>query len=624
MRNTLSLVVLCFVLSSTFLHSQNTATHSILFDTDSYKLSKSNLDQVNNLIADIQDFSDYKFNLKGHTDLHGTNEYNLALSKRRVLSVHEFLVKNGVNQNAIELSWHGEEQLLENYAEGQNKNRRVEISLVGYNFENVDELFYSLKEDQMQYYECNNTQDKTIETQEGAIIYVPSHSFAYENGQAINDEQIEIQIKEAYNYTDFILEDLYTESKDQILESGGMIYIQAYANGKKLKIKDDKRLEITYPLQEVKEDMQLFYSSTDETGRINWENSEQNFETKVKKQIEDIDVDWEVLFAYEMMKLEKPTLKFPKLKPRPRVVEKPYPPAKPTPLNANSENLKKYNISFEKYQNKLALYEQNKDSDKKLMEKWQKEVSKRIEDIRQYKRNMCNFHVYVQTKGAIMKIENEVGKRSNNELLKYLKNHLSATVNLSFNDREFYLEAFENQTRQILKEREIYPKLEAYTKLQNKDFYPDINNLMNQAMVYKSEKTFAKTGKIGEENFKHYVTNINKLGWINCDRYKNYPDYLLADIKLNEAKDDTKYYLIFKKFKSMLSGKRSDSGMAFKNIPRNEEIRLVAIRLIDNKPQLAISDYVVQKENNLDLEFQESTLLEIKEALNTIDSFVGS
>ena len=47
--------------------------------------------------------------IAGYTDLAGTQQYNLALSKRRADTVKAALVRDGVPASAIDESWHGKE-----------------------------------------------------------------------------------------------------------------------------------------------------------------------------------------------------------------------------------------------------------------------------------------------------------------------------------------------------------------------------------------------------------------------------------------------------------------------------------------------------------------------------------
>ena len=69
--------------------------------------------------------------IAGYTDLAGTQQYNLALSKRRADTVKAALVRDGVPAGAIDASWHGKENPRVPTADGvrEPQNRRVEITM---------------------------------------------------------------------------------------------------------------------------------------------------------------------------------------------------------------------------------------------------------------------------------------------------------------------------------------------------------------------------------------------------------------------------------------------------------------------------------------------------------------
>jgi outer membrane protein OmpA-like peptidoglycan-associated protein len=69
--------------------------------------------------------------IAGYTDLAGTQQYNLALSKRRADTVKAALVRDGVPAAAINESWHGKENPRVPTANGvrEPQNRRVEINM---------------------------------------------------------------------------------------------------------------------------------------------------------------------------------------------------------------------------------------------------------------------------------------------------------------------------------------------------------------------------------------------------------------------------------------------------------------------------------------------------------------
>ncbi len=70
--------------------------------------------------------------VEGHTDSTGSDEYNLALSKRRAQAVTDYLVNQGIDAGRFTTKWYGESQPVADNStpEGRAKNRRVELGII--------------------------------------------------------------------------------------------------------------------------------------------------------------------------------------------------------------------------------------------------------------------------------------------------------------------------------------------------------------------------------------------------------------------------------------------------------------------------------------------------------------
>jgi peptidoglycan-associated lipoprotein len=71
--------------------------------------------------------------ISGHADERGSDEYNLALSKRRAAEAKRFLVQQGVDSTRLETVGYGEEQPLDMGATepAWAANRRAEFNVIG-------------------------------------------------------------------------------------------------------------------------------------------------------------------------------------------------------------------------------------------------------------------------------------------------------------------------------------------------------------------------------------------------------------------------------------------------------------------------------------------------------------
>lgn len=102
----------------------------VYFDTDKYSLNKLETSKV---LAEVEAFAkqypDVKISLTGHTDAILDEAYNLALSKRRVQAVFDWLKSRGIAENRISTAFSGKsEPATSNDTEsGRAANRRVVV-----------------------------------------------------------------------------------------------------------------------------------------------------------------------------------------------------------------------------------------------------------------------------------------------------------------------------------------------------------------------------------------------------------------------------------------------------------------------------------------------------------------
>ncbi len=109
----------------------------------------------------------------------------------------------------------------------------------------------------------NAGKDNRLKTAKGAIIKITANSFKVPAGTAVK-----IELKEAYNIQDILAAGLTTKSNGKLLQSSGMIYFNATANGSKVEIL--KPVEITTPAAVYNKNMQLFKGEVGEDSVINW------------------------------------------------------------------------------------------------------------------------------------------------------------------------------------------------------------------------------------------------------------------------------------------------------------------------------------------------------------------
>lgn len=104
--------------------------HFILqFESDSDQLTASSRMRIADIVATIAQRAPTRVSAVGHTDTMGDETYNYRLSMRRAVAVKNLLVADGVDEDAIDVSSHGEKNPLVKTADNvaSAENRRVEV-----------------------------------------------------------------------------------------------------------------------------------------------------------------------------------------------------------------------------------------------------------------------------------------------------------------------------------------------------------------------------------------------------------------------------------------------------------------------------------------------------------------
>ncbi len=272
MKNRLSTLVL--LLTSVTLLAQKTIKRTIYFENANAQLSIESQNYLRSLADTVKKYPKYSIALKGHTDATGTASENQAFSQKRALVIKSELVKHGVDaQSVIAQSVGATEPIGDNNTEGGKKlNRRVDMAITILpvaavkKYQNMKEFYRDLSVG-YQNFKINTAKDTIIRGEKGTILFIPKAAF---EGVAVN-AIVDFRLKEAYSVSDIISENLSTMSGDKLLQTGGMIYIDAKYNGKDLTL--EKTMNVAFSSKESNQvGMQLFSGVRDSknNGSIDW------------------------------------------------------------------------------------------------------------------------------------------------------------------------------------------------------------------------------------------------------------------------------------------------------------------------------------------------------------------
>lgn len=103
--------------------------HNIFFDYDKATLLQQSYNELYTLLTVLQEHPTMKIEICGHTDGHGSTEYNQRLSENRAHAVVDYLVNHGIDIKRLSFKGYGKSRPIDTNTteEGRAHNRRVEF-----------------------------------------------------------------------------------------------------------------------------------------------------------------------------------------------------------------------------------------------------------------------------------------------------------------------------------------------------------------------------------------------------------------------------------------------------------------------------------------------------------------
>ena len=125
-----------------------------------------------------------------------------------------------------------------------------------------------------------------------------------------------------------------------------------------------------------------------------------------------------------------------------------------------------------------------------------------------------------------------------------------------------------------------------------------------------------------------YDFRITGLGWINCDRFLNYPPGRLSEFYVKTPEGYEGIYfasmLLFENDRSAMAGTWDLNGrISFPKIPLGETVSLVCLGAKDGKMYASVQHLFVERDPNIILKLEEVTPEQFKEKLQRFGNVQG-
>ncbi|MGY2130891.1 energy transducer TonB [Hymenobacter sp. HD11105] len=121
-----------------------------------------------------------------------------------------------------------------------------------------------------EYFRIDPTQASEVHGREGTIVRIPAGSLVTET-QAPARGPVWVELKECYSTADLLLSNLSTvSSENEVLETAGIVLVQASAQGQRLRVADGQSIQIDMPTEHRQKKMRLSVGQGDRRNRLRW------------------------------------------------------------------------------------------------------------------------------------------------------------------------------------------------------------------------------------------------------------------------------------------------------------------------------------------------------------------
>lgn len=563
---------ICLVIAQ-WLNAQTTFSYTVYFNTDQHQLSAEAHQILSKAIIDLSGAESYQIKIQAFTDDEGSNAYNQALGQRRADAVLAYFDSLGLATQNAKLNNYGEQKALadNNTVENRPKNRRVDVYIQAVFNENFQSLLSKLDHTQTYSYPISSTKSTCLLTHQGTFLMIPAQAFVYANGSPVAEGEVTLQIQEYYGLSDMLMAGLSTSSNHKLLATGGMVNLTALAQGQELQLAPQKEIGVGMPIWKGQFDpaMELFLGDKDphHSGLINWNPTQRKTTSLLATSSKDPSIDAIGQFVIYREKAIKQLIKNtvrPQLNPKHR--------GRTMPLKPQRDKIK---VDLNLFQ-KIFLNKQRIEAQKDRIY---------AKEVKNYQRSLKFF------------------RRDSTYWTKYFQD--------SLNYVRLYQEALNGD-------------IQNYQAALNEANYAAANREQDQKKMQELyEKGVSSDGQLSQQTLDRYFFAVNRLGWINCDRFMDTPDNQLTQIAIQDSdSSEERLMLVFPHLPSILALKSKTVRGEYlsDNVPKGMSAKLIGIKVDQGRSMLAVKDIKIgESKQSYSLVYQPKSLKEIQKVLESID-----
>jgi hypothetical protein len=228
-------------------------------------------------------------------------DLSVQLSKQRSINVANYFIRKGVEQSKLSFNTYRKKLFVENISYNQlqefnaaliTRPRLAREKSIPLQFTSSDLTFTN---ENCLTQSVNSTMENTLYHPNGASVFIPSYAFETESGLEMPTNSVDIKFCVYIDPADFLAADITSNATLRWLESGGMVYIEAYAGKEKLKLRSTANVELNLMNLIGNPDGMMVFTGEQRYNILNWNPSPKD---KLKSEAtenekEEVFDDWE-------------------------------------------------------------------------------------------------------------------------------------------------------------------------------------------------------------------------------------------------------------------------------------------------------------------------------------------
>ncbi len=424
-----------------------------------------------------------------------------------------------------------------------------------------------------QEYIVDAEQEVTVTCDEGTKLTIKKHSFTDPVTNNLVRGKVDLKVTEYYKLSDMVLGDLTTTSDGELLETGGMLFIDVYKNNRKLRLKPNNPITISFPKKGNKKGMQLFNGEKTTEG-INW----------ILNENEDIDDLLGEVTSAEIIEED---------------IEVPFYVVENVPVYPGCEN---------------GTNQRRKDCMSRNIQEFVKRNfnTNLLADLGLNGRQRINAVFKIDKQGLI----SEIRTRAQHQLLEIEVERVLKLLPPMKPGMQRGKPVIVPYSLPI-----IFRIDDGNTNITTGSFNDPKNQKTIDSIIQRVKTKIENDSpsNISNSELNWYVFRSLELGWINCDRFvRSGKPKTKLKIKIKDSKgSDVK--LVFKSMNSLLRGRKYDEFYDFGSVPKDEDVVLIAIKKSEDKFYLVIQDGKTDTISDFELDFKEMTIQELKAEIEKLN-----